>query len=510
MSSAAKTLQAPACPQPRSGIVSDSLASGLVFALCMTVAQRLLGAVRGVLFCRLMTDQELGQWSMIYSVLMLMAPLAVLGLPGSFGKFVEHYSHSGQLRSFLRQVGMVSCGGTLLLALTILVAPDFFSFQILGESGHTALMYWTAACLVLLTLANYLTSLVEAMRQIRLATMIRFVSGTSFTLLGIVLLLTPVNSAISAVASFALASLLGALPALWFLRRQRGYMATMDHPLSARVLWVRLAPYAAWWWVSNILHNCFELIDRYMLVHLGRMSAFEVQGALGQYHSSRVVPLLMVGVAAMLSGLLLPYVSAAWQAGDLRRARQQMNLTIKLSSLGMLVANVMLLALAPLLFDSVLQGKYNEGLALLPLTMVYCTWFSMLVVSQDYLWVSEKGKYAVACMAVGLAGNVALNGLLIPPFGLWGAVVATTAGNLLAVMAMFIANSRLGCPPDFGCWTGLAFPLVLLLDPWAMTGAALVVCLGCLAGRQYFSAAEQSQLREIAERRMGRRPHRHE
>lgn len=58
------------------GFVSDSIAAGVIFALVLTVGQRIVGFGRGILFCRLMTEQELGQWSMVWSYLMLLAPLA--------------------------------------------------------------------------------------------------------------------------------------------------------------------------------------------------------------------------------------------------------------------------------------------------------------------------------------------------------------------------------------------------------------------------------------------------
>ena len=76
-------------------IVSDSLAIGVLFALVLTVVGGVVGFLRGILFCRLMTDQQLGQWSMVWSFLMLLAPLALLGLPGCFGRFVEYYRHRG-------------------------------------------------------------------------------------------------------------------------------------------------------------------------------------------------------------------------------------------------------------------------------------------------------------------------------------------------------------------------------------------------------------------------------
>ncbi len=67
----------------------------------MTVAQRLIGFGRGVLFCRWLSPEQLGQWDVAFAFLNLAGPLVVLGLPGSFGRYVEHFRHRGQFRTFL-------------------------------------------------------------------------------------------------------------------------------------------------------------------------------------------------------------------------------------------------------------------------------------------------------------------------------------------------------------------------------------------------------------------------
>ncbi len=483
--------------RPAKSLSTDSLALGIVFALLLTLVQRLLGGVRGVVFCRLMTDQELGQWSMLNSFLLILGPFAVLGLPGSFGKFVEHYFQLGQLRSFLARVGWLCTVTTLLVAGTLGLMPGFFSQQILGEPGQVGLIRLMSATLVALTLFNYLTSLIESMRQIRLATIMRFVSGVSFTLLGIVLLLVWPSGSFSATWAFLLSSVLGSVPALWFLWNQRQIIVDDGAFLEAQKMWFRLAPYALWWWASNMVYNLFELTDRYMLLHYSPAEWDKAQALVGQYHSGRIIPLLMVGVASMLSGLLLPYVAKSWSDGNIAKACSQLNWTIKLSTIGMMAANVALLYGAPLIFDTVLDGRYNEGLSVLPLTMVYCTWFSIITVSQDYLWVSENGKYAVATLAIGLVANVLFNMLLIPSYGLWGAVVATSIGNLVGLVLLFLANLRFGCRPDFGCWMAVLVPGLLLLSAeYAAIGLVLFVVFSA-KGTWVFSMAEKQEISEL-------------
>ena len=76
----------------------------------LTVVQRLVGFVRAVLFCRWLDAEQLGLWDMAFSFLLLAAPLSVLAIPGSFGRYLEHYRRRGQLRRFLRWT-MLACGG---------------------------------------------------------------------------------------------------------------------------------------------------------------------------------------------------------------------------------------------------------------------------------------------------------------------------------------------------------------------------------------------------------------
>ena len=75
----------------------------MLILLALTIVQRLVGFGRSVLLCRWLDPEQLGQWDLAFGFLLLAAPTAVLGLPGSFRRYVEHYRQRGQLRSFLRQ-----------------------------------------------------------------------------------------------------------------------------------------------------------------------------------------------------------------------------------------------------------------------------------------------------------------------------------------------------------------------------------------------------------------------
>src|SRR6476660_1611216 len=87
---------------------SDTLADSVAILFALTAVQRLVGFGRSVLFCSWLDPEELGQWDTAFAFLMLAAPIAVLSLPGSFGRYVEYYRQRGQLRTFLRRTSLAT------------------------------------------------------------------------------------------------------------------------------------------------------------------------------------------------------------------------------------------------------------------------------------------------------------------------------------------------------------------------------------------------------------------
>lgn len=463
------------------GLAFDSFLTGVVFALVLTVGQRAIGFVRGILFCRLMTEQELGQWSMIWSFLMLLAPLAMLGLPGCFGRYTEHFRQRGQLRSFIYRIAFVSLSITGFVSAAIILFPQFFGQLIFRDPTQVTLVRCLGVALLAVAISNFAVSLTESLRQVRAVTVMRFITGISFALIGTLLLTIWSDGSSAVTIAYGVCSLLGLVPAVWlFLRLRQSSEQPENFPLSHSAMWRRIAPFAIWLWISNLLHNLFEVTDRYMLIHWSDTTADIAQGLVGQYHSGRVVPLLLVSVATMLAGVMLPFMSAAWESGRRSEACSQMNWTFKLMGLAFTVGGIFVLLGSPILFDWILQGRYNAGLAILPMTLVYCIWFSLFTIAQDYLWVAEKGRLATAAVGIGLAANILLNILLIPSMGLSGAVLATTFGNLLTICLILTLNHFCGCRTDVGIWLVSFIPLVLLLSPWiAILTVAGAGMLGC-------------------------------
>jgi polysaccharide transporter, PST family len=474
---------------------TDTLAASIVILLSMTVLQRLIGFGRGVLFCRWLDPEQLGQWDVAFSFLNLAAPLAVLGLPGSFGRYFEYYRCRQQLRPFLRRT-TIACALTGIAAVAaIALARHSFSELIFGRPDRGDLVLWVTACLAAVIVHNFLVCIFMAARMYRVVTALQFMQSLLFALISIGLCFAWQPSTASAVVGFGLSALLCIVGSYPFLRRV--WHAALEDPagkMPQQTFWAKLLPFAAWVWVTNLLSNLFDVVDRYMLVHYSGLNVDEALRQVGYYHSSRLIPLLIVAVAALLGTMITPHLSHDWEAGRRTEVCSRLNMILKTLSLAVFAGSVAVLFLAPLLFTFALGGKFTSGLEQLPFTLAYCTWFGTIAVAQNYLWCAEKAWLGSCSLLVGLLVNVTLDLVLLPRLGLHGAVLATTAANFVALSLVYLFSWRLGMRIHRGTWLLSAAPIMLWFGPGPALAALVALVVVAVTTNWLFHRDEKQHL----------------
>ena len=475
---------------------ADTLASSVMILIVVTLVQRSVGFGRGILFCRWLSPETLGQWELTFSFLLLAAPLAVLGVPGSFGRYLEHFRQRGHLHTFLRRTILWTVVCSVLAIGVILWFAPWFSFLLFSNYDSVNLVRGIALCLASIILHHTLTSLLTALRLFRVVSAVNFAQSMLFAGLAIGLLCFHATVT-SILIGYGVACLVASLGAVVWIWPELKEIDQPLEPLSQRNFWPQLMRFAFFVWVTNLLAHLFAVIDRYMLMHYSGMSDLEAQIQVGHYHSSRIVPLLLVSFADLLSGLVMPHLSNDWESGRRDQVGKQLNLSLKLTGLGMLGFGVCVLFFAPLLFDVILQGKYSNGLVVLPWTLAGCVWYGVYALAQNYLWCAEKVRLATLPLAIGLVINIALNLVLLPMWGLYGAVAATGAASLVCLIAILLFSKRYGLPLDRGTWLTVAAPASLVGGP-AVAGTTLVVLFTMTVGtRIVLNEAEHTQLRQL-------------
>lgn len=436
--------------------------------LALTVAQRLIGFVRGILFCRWLNADELGQWDLAYGFLMLGAPLAVLGLPGSLGRYAEYYRQRGRLKPFLRRIAGCTSLVALLAAVAVAWQRDWLAGVFFNEPEQGPFVALLAVVLVSWIVHTLLVAVFNSLRMTRVVSFLQFANSLAFAVIGVALLVGVEATARCVVWSFAAASALSSCVGVAWLMATWRNISDEASPTDAggeprSSIWRQVLPFAFWVWITNALANTFGLADRWMLVHFSGLSESAALEQVGQYHSARIVSLLFLGIAEMIAGLATPHLAHDWEAGRRHQVSQKMNAVLKLLAAVFYVVSAGLLLASPLLFRFAWGGKYSTGAALLPWTLAYCIWGSLAVVATNYLWCAERARLASLSLALGLAVNVALNAWLLPRYGIFGAAWATAAANFAMQGLMY-----------FSSWTcGMRFhrgTLILAMAPAALAG----------------------------------------
>lgn len=482
---------------------ADTLAQSLIVLLIVTVAQRTVGLVRGVLVCRWLDAEHLGEWDLAFGFLTLAAPAAALGLMASFGRYLEYYRHRGQARAFLRRTAAaVTVLGTLAVVWLVL-DQERFAHLIFG-GGHGDLVVLLAVSLAPLIAFYYCTEFFSGLRLFRVVSSLQLLHSLSFAALCIVLIQTYRADAYSLVIAYAASNTLCAAAAFaWLLHTWRVLPHDTQH-LPHRALWCKVLPFSLWLWVGNWLSNLFEVADRYMLVHFSGMPTPLTLQAVGNYHSARIVPLLLLSVAGLLGTTLLPHLSHDWEAGRRQAVALRVRLALKLLAAALLGGSCAVIVLAPLLFDWAFQGKYDGGLQVLPWTLVYLGWTSLIYVASPYLWCAERARLPSLAMFVGLLANLLLNLLLVPRFGLPGAVWATAAANAVALAVLYLLASRLGLAIDTGLLVLSAAPATLGLGLYPALATVVVLLHQALMRNWLLCPQEKDVFRQWTRAVLGR------
>ena len=444
----------------------------MVVMLAMTIVQRAVGFFRGIWFCRLLDDHLVGQWAMAFGFITMITPIMLLGMPGSLPRYVEHFRLRGQLPQLVRRLlgGTIGCAAIFFAAM--MLAPKWFGWLIFLEPQNVALIYSVGVAVVSIVAFYFVYELVAALRQIRVASLMQFTQSVGFTVLGIAWLSTG-GGLNGLVLSFALATAIGILPGAYALTVGWRGLEKSDEPFEASSMWRRLLPYAAALWSMNLLANVFELSDRYMILHFTPGGELAGQAAVGQYHSGRIIPVLLMSLATMISGVLLPYLSADWEAGRKQAVKDFLRRVLLAISVSFTLGAAVAMLLAPWLFSSLLENRYNAGLALMPMAFVFCIWSALATVAEVYLYVRERGKLVALAIGAGLIANLVLNALLLPIWGLHGAVVATLCSHGVVMIGIWLGLAGSDYGLDSTTFYISIVPATLLAGPW--------IAIGCVA-----------------------------
>lgn len=434
---------------------------------CLLVMQRGIGFLRSFYVCGSLSPAEVGQWDLSFNFLVIAAPLAVFGIPGSFGRYVPRYEQRGRQDKFLRQTLMACAGLTASASTMIWIFREQVAQYFFGSADEENLVTILAIGLPAVVFFNFATSWFTGKRFNRAVFRIQFTQTLFFAVLCFLLFQIHSVTAAAVILAYLLSCLIGILLAASYAPLQA---TPHEKPLpghteadGTNAIWRKILPFAIWVWVSNALVNLFSVCGRLLLVNFHPQQDVDVQFLIGQYHTALLFPLLLVSVGEMAASMLIPYLSKDWESGNGQAVTERMNLMLKAIGLLCITAAVAILLIAPLLFGGIWQDKFSVGESLLPMTLSYCSLIAMTFVAQTYFWCIEKTHYSSINLLLGLIVNLGLGLALISRFGIEGVVGATLVAHTVVLTGIFVLCRRHGLKIDAGVFLIAAALLAIAL-----------------------------------------------
>ena len=429
-------------PVPPSDSAADSLSRSILWLASLVILQRGIGFLRSFYVCGQLTSAQVGQWDLAFNFLSVMAPLAVLGIPGSFGRYLVRYEEEGSERRFLSQTLLVSVVLSLLAAVLIWTFRQPIARVFLGDVNHLHLVAILAVGLPLVAMFNFANSWFTGKRQNRIVFRIQFSQALMFACLCAFAFQFFAVNAESVVIAYLVSCLVGIILAATYVTR---VSTSADYsPTHSAAIWSTILPFAVWVWVSNAMFNLFATCDRLLLVNFYTGETSDISYLIGQYHTACIFPLLLMSVGAMAGSMVTPYLSKPWEAGDSESVAELMNLMLKSIGLLCLTLSAAVFIVAPVLFGNLWRDKFAIGESLLPMTLSLGSLAAMTFVAQKYFWCIEKTWFSSLLLMCGLVINFAVGIALIGPLGIDGVVFSTWLAHATILLSVSLVCRQHG------------------------------------------------------------------
>ncbi len=448
----------------------DRISTSVGLVLGFLLAQKIVAFARGIIFARVLGTAEYGIYTLGFFLVLITVAVTSLGIPSAFGRFAPRYRAKGGLRSFFRKAYVLNISVSVAVALVVFLFPSFFSRLIYGDASYDRVMMVVAVCIPGLVLLTNLFNTFSGLKLFRAGAAVQFSQVVVFAGLGTAMAVI-FRSATGALLAYALSMLVAVGLFLPLLIR---YMQVEDPGsklVEERGFYRRLLRFTIWFTVTPVLIQIFHYVDRLSLQRL--MSASDQ----GIYSAAVNLCATISAVGLAVNNVIFPHLSTTWEEGRRDRALENLDLTIRVTAVGLAVTGFVLVLLGRPFILLLLGAEYSTGADVLPYLVVFYLMTVSVWLFGVFASLVEKTYVSTIGLVTALPVNVVLNLVFIPRLGIVGAGLATMLSYAMLWFIVVGICIRLGMPVSRKTLVASLLPFLLLLPkiPAAVLLAGAVV-----------------------------------
>ena len=385
----------------------------VIWAMLSRGVAFLLFTAINIMLARELGVEQYGTWSFFYSLLLIIFIFSFFGVNGSTRRFVAKYNKTDRLKSVIYTSVRIRLAVSLLSALILLLCYKPLA-HILGKPFLEPLLLWSAPLVVLHGLVEYLKSTFSALHRLKYEFILNAIEyGAKFTLVLCTLMFT--TELLSVLFSYILASILTTLIGsillyTLFYRKLKGAI----HKTHTKDILSYSVPLA----FIGVSYLVTTQVDVLMIGLL--RGEYDV----GIYSVAKDIITKLPRITTAIAFGTLP-VFAKINATNKAALRAQFAQLLKFNGILFFVLLVGISLLAPFFVPLFYGEQYVAAVIPLQILSIYVMAAATSVLVSGALDYMGRAKERAVNLTIALVVNIILNFLLIPPYGVIGAAIAT-------------------------------------------------------------------------------------
>ena len=472
-------------------------AKDIGFVAGAQAATSLLLFIRLPILTKFLGTSLYGTWSLIWLTVVLVTPLAVLGLGMAMVRFLAAEKDNAKIREGFLSVLFTVLAAGVFVSLILILCSDLFASSILGDINKSHLVRLASFMILTQALSAVGIAFFRTFRRMKWYSASLLAKAavelglmTCFLLLGWELR----GLIIAILASGVLSTTI----TLTIVLRHTGFRFPGFTELKSYLKYgLPLVPTSAMLWIISSS-------DRYIIGYF--MEASDVGIYAAAYMFSTALYLFIRPIAAVL----YPTMSKSYDNGQIDKTRTYLKYSLKYLMMLSIPATFGLSVLALPLLRIFTTAEFTSGSVVIPFVAVGLLLHNFHAVCANIIFLVKKTYWELRLLVISAVVNIGLNLLLIPYLGILGAAVATLIAYLVLGILTLLVSFRylkfdLGL--SFMAKSILASAImtlaIWLLNPLGIMGVTISIILGLaiyfamMLALKGFSKNELSLLKEL-------------
>jgi O-antigen/teichoic acid export membrane protein len=433
-----------------SEIVNQSLqkiAKGTGIIFIGTIIGMLLGFVGRIIIVRYITQSEYGIFSLALVLTSIFVTISTLGLQQGSTRYIAYFrgkKEEGKVRGVISSSIKIALIASIIFSLILFLSSDVISTNILHSSELSIPLKIFSVAIPFTVLMGIFASLFRGFDKVEpnvyFQNILRSVIYLSFLAGAILLGLSFIGVLYAYLASIAITCIAFAmyvikkLPLSTFSVKKRDDADTAINPIGKELLFFSIPLL-----VSNILTTFMHQLDTLMLGY------FKTSDIVGLYNgalplASTILPLPLYAVGFIYT----PIVSKLYSQKAFEEMKQIYTVLTKWIFSATLPLFLILFLFPEIVLNFLFGSDYVQaGVALQLLSLGFII-HAFLGSNGSTLLVMGKTRFIMTASLVCVTLNLILNLMLIPPFGIVGAAIATASSlglsNILLSTKLYLSS----------------------------------------------------------------------